>query len=487
MRAQSGWAALAAAVVVAGIVAAGLALPETLTSTDLAEPAVGRVSERTTACPALARTADGSESVTAFVAPDVAAGTGSIGVAGEPAIPLPEPGAAVRVTPESDTSVTVRATGDTAAGTATVREYHDAGEEGRGLAIASCAAPRAVWWFVGVSGAPGHIDQLLLFNPTGSPAVVSVDVYGPAGRIDVLGVGGVTIQPGGQSIVRVDSLIPGVATATLRIRTSGGLVSAALRATAIDGLIPRGAEYLPPAAEPAAQAVVPGVLGGEGSRELIITAPDADAAVDIAYLTESGPLDRPGTAQVPIPAGHTVVVDIDDDLAGRAAAVVITGSAAVTAAVRSTVSATLPPDATGVLNRLPVADIAATAAARPVAERLVLPVSGAAEAPAAVLLSSTGGAATVTVKVRDASGAAVEQVVEVADGWSATVPVPVMAEGASLITVERTPGSGGLFAAVVQTGLLPTGPIAAAATGEDPSVAVTIPLAYPDPQALAGE
>ena len=487
MTAKVRWASVLIAAVVAAIVAAGYLLPESLTATSVAGSTEGEVVERTTVCPSMRSTPDGAEAVTVFVSPGASAGTGSIdGAASEP-LPLPDPGRAARVGPPAPgAAISVTSGGAAAGSTASVREYLDTGDEGRGLALASCVVPRAQWWFVGVGAAQGQIDELLLANPTESPAVVSIDVFGPDGPIDVVGVGGVVVQPGQQSTVRVDSMIPAVSGATLHVSTSGGLVAASLRSTAINGLVPLGAEYLPAAAEPARSVVVPAVLAGPGERRLVITAPDEDAAVSVSYLTADGAVQPSDAAPLPVPAGYTVAIDIADDLAGAPAAVLLTSSAPVTAAVRSRLEATLPPDATGVLNRVPVADMAWTAAQVPVQRQWLLPLTGVAAAPGTVLLSSTGGATQVSVTTRAATGAMAQQTVDVAEGGLLSVAVPVTDGAASLVTIDRLGGDGQLYAAVVQAGSLETGPIAAAANGADPSIEGSTPAAYPDPRALAG-
>jgi hypothetical protein len=464
-----------------------MAFPKTLTSTELAPPQQGDVVDRTAVCPLLTRTADAAETVTVLSAPAPADGTGGGEVLGGPTgpQPLPASGTSTAITPDQDgTSITVRMTGDKAASTATVRTYFDGGDEGRGLALADCATPRSQWWFVGVSAMQGQIDQLLLANPTSTPAVVSLDVFGPAGPIDVVGASGLVVPPDSQSVIRVDSLIPGVSSAALRVSTSGGLVAAALLSTAIDGLIPQGAEFIPAAIAPARTVVLPAALAGPGPRRLLITGGPRDAAVRVTLLTGSGSSAVEGP-QIAVPAGTTVAVDLADELGQNAAAVLLEGSAPVTAGLQSVVKGTLAEGATGVLNRVPVADYAWTAAAQPIADRRVLPLSGVAGAPGGLLLSSIGGPATARVEARAANGAATSVTVELGGDSAQEVSVPVV-EGQATTVEVAVEGEGEVYAASYQVGALPTGPLATAAIGLDPSTEVTVPLAYPDPQVLSG-
>ena len=381
----------------------------------------------------------------------------------------------------------VTATGDSAAGTATVRQYLDPGDEGRGLALADCVGARSQWWFPGVSAIAGRIDELLLGNPTASPAVVTLEVLGPAGPVGLAGTSGIVVQPHSQASVRMDSVAPGTSNATLKVSTNGGLVAASVRSTNIDGLIPLGAEYISASAPPSTRVVVPGIVGGAGARDLVITAAEADAAVSVRLLTTAGPRDYGDARQIPVPAGHTIAMDLSEQLAGAAAAVQVTATAPVVAAVSATFEGTLPADATGVLARRPVADTASSVGQAAITGLRRLPLSGVAAAPAVVSLSSAGGTSEARLSIVAANGATWQAAASVPADGTIEVPVPVIEGSPAVITVARGAGSGELHAAVIQSGSLPTGPIVAEAVGSDPSTAVEIPFAYPDPAALTAD
>ncbi len=485
MRARHAYAAVALLALIGAVVLAGYWWPMTLASPAAAGPAEGELAERTTVCPVPGATGDGGEAVTAFVNPAAPSSGGVITGALDGPHPLPDPGGARRMTAAADGgAIAITAADDAVGYTASVREYLDPAEEGRGMALATCLPARAEWWFVGVSGSLGTIDELLLANPTDSPAVVTVEVLGPAGAIELVGSGAV-VRPGEQEVVRVDSLIPGVSSAALHVTTSGGVIAATVRSTGIDGLIPQGAEFIPAAAAPALQHVVPGVPAGAGLRELVLVGGEQDAAVEVEYLTAGGGRES-AEGLVPVPAEHVVVIDVTEELRGESAAVRLTANHEITAGVRSTEAATLPPDATGVLNRVPVADYAWTAAREPVADRAFLPLSGISEAPATVAIVSPLDDVTVAVTTRAANGATETREVAVPGGSVREVGVPVTAGAASLITVERITGTAWWHAAVVQSGTLNDRPIIAAALGSDPSTRVRIPAAHPVPGVLNG-
>ena len=62
----------------------------------------------------------------------------------------------------------------------------------------------------------------------------------------------------------LDALAPGVTRFAVHVHARSGRIAAAVRDQQVDGLTPRGADWLPPAAAPARQQVLPGVAAGAG-------------------------------------------------------------------------------------------------------------------------------------------------------------------------------------------------------------------------------
>lgn len=469
---------------IAAVVAAGYAWPQAASSA--ADTPDGDIQERRLVCPAVGIPGDGEQAVTAFVDPAVERSTGSISLAGGAAQPLPDPGQSALIKPSDKSSlIEITATQDAVAGTASVREYLDPSKERRGLALASCVPVQSEWRFVGVSALPGRVDELLLANPTDSPAVVSLALDGPAGPIELVGAG-VVVQPGGQEIVRIDALMPGIEFGALHVATSGGVVAAALRSTAIDGLTPLGVEFLPAAAAPSTVQVVPGVPGGGGDRELVLAAGDQDSVVQVDLLTTKGSRAE-ALDPIPVPAGHVVDVDLSRALDGAAAAVRVIGSQPVSAAVRSTLAAEPAEDAASVLTRIPAADYAWSAAQPALVERAYLPLSGVAEAAGSLAVSSLDSKVTLRVTTRAADGSIDQQDMAVPAGAQRTVALPIKADRASLVTVDLLAGSGDWFAAVTQRGTLDDLPLITTAGASDPDTSVPIPSARPVPVPLSGD
>ena len=133
MRARHTVAAVALIVLIAAVVVAGYRWPMTLASPAAAGPADGELAERTTVCPVPGGTGDGGEAVSAFVDPAAPSSSGVITGARDGPYPLPDPGAALRMAAAADgAAIAITAAGDAVGYTASVREYFDPAEEGRG-------------------------------------------------------------------------------------------------------------------------------------------------------------------------------------------------------------------------------------------------------------------------------------------------------------------------------------------------------------------
>jgi hypothetical protein len=365
-----------------------------------------------------------------------------------------------------------------------VRSVLDASGEGRGLANGACTAPAAEFWFPGVAGTSGRVDELLLSNPTAAAAVVTLTVLGPTGPIEVPGAG-VVVQPGATETIRIDSFIPDVTPASVQVAVTGGLVSAVVRSTVVDGLIPQGLELLQPAAPPAREVVVPGVAPGAGPRQLVIASPVQDVAATVELITADGAVPV-GDGPVPVPAGFTVALALQDELQAAAGTVRVRADAPVTAAVTGSLPAAPNPAITGVLGRVPVADTAASAAAAPLDVRSVLPVSGQGGTSPLVVATALDGPAVVTLQLLTTTGPGEVRTLEIPAGTTQSVGLPALPEGPpAAVLLLPAGGSGRVYAALHETGAGPDGPFATTAVAVPIAQSVRVPVARPVPAAGA--
>lgn len=228
-----------------------------------------------------------------------------------------------------DADATVSTVEDPAAGTVlTVRPGEGAGPrvaasvgsvttagDLRGLAAASCARPGISQWLVGGSTQIGSSTQLVLQNPGLTPAVVQVDVWGQGGVAVLSGGGQQLVGPGEEVVTLVEAAAPEQRRLVVHVSATGGLVSAYLQHSTLDGLVPLGVDYVVPGAEPAHDLALSGVASvGEAvddphAPQLRLLAPgDAAGTARVTVFGADGPVPLRGVEDVALTPG--VVTDV---------------------------------------------------------------------------------------------------------------------------------------------------------------------------------
>ncbi|MFF2832677.1 DUF5719 family protein [Cellulosimicrobium cellulans] len=228
-----------------------------------------------------------------------------------------------------DADATVSTVEDPAAGTVlTVRPGEGAGPrvaasvgsvttagDLRGLAAASCARPGISQWLVGGSTQIGSSTQLVLQNPGLTPAVVQVDVWGQGGAAVLSGGGQQLVGPGEEVVTLVEAAAPEQRRLVVHVSATGGLVSAYLQHSTLDGLVPLGVDYVVPGAEPARDLALSGVASvGEAvddphAPQLRLLAPgDAVGTARVTVFGADGPVPLRGVEDVALTPG--VVTDV---------------------------------------------------------------------------------------------------------------------------------------------------------------------------------
>jgi hypothetical protein len=212
------------------------------------------------------------------------------------------------------------------------------------VSTSPCEGPTTHAWFVGFSTGVGAHATLLLSNVDDVAATVNVGIYGDSSPPNTDAEHGLTVAPRTQLAVRLDTVAPGLSNAAAEVTATAGRDVPALRFDAQNGSIPLGVDFVPRASGAALSQTVPGIPGGEGSRRVVIAAPgEVDATVSVKLVTADGSYTPTGLDVVDVPAGGVVSVDLDKELKGAAAGVVVTSTEPVVAGA----VATLKPDKAG--------------------------------------------------------------------------------------------------------------------------------------------
>ncbi len=297
----------------------------------------------------------------------------------------------VLATPEVGPLV-ARAGGAAAPGLAVGMLTRSTVDAARGLLATTCVTAGSDSWFVGSGSVVGQRGRVYLSNPEAAPAVVDVTLYGPDGPLDAPAGRGIAVAAGTQEITLLDALAPGTSVFAIHVHARTGRIAAAVRDQQIDGLTPRGADWLPAAAPPARTQLVAGVVSGTGERVLQVVAPgESDAIVKVRLITETGSFAPSGLDVLEVKAGSVAVVDLAPYAGTDPVAVSLDSDVPVTAGVLARATGT----ATGALT-----DVAYTAAGRPLTPATpgAVPEARTGTGIASTLLLATSGeAASVRV------------------------------------------------------------------------------------------
>ncbi|MCH1866441.1 DUF5719 family protein [Nocardioides sp. CFH 31398] len=425
---RRGPATLLAVVLPVATLAAGLLVaPDAPEEAPAAAPAATTLAEQTLVCPP--PPASGAAPVVVGREPAGDGGAVSVtGLGGEPVeedLDVPA-GGAVGPVLVPGAPAALSAEGDAAAGLLGGRF----GEEA--VTGTACEPTAADQWFTGLSAGPERSSVVELVNPAAGDAVADVTLLGPDGPLDVPDVEGVTVPAGERVSLDLGALTPTADDLAARVEVVRGRVAASVldTATPIGGT--EVSEWLPRQSAPATTSLLPGLVGGEGPRTLVVANPGAaDTQVEVDVVTPTGAVRPTGVRTLQVPAGGVETVGLSEQLAAQ----VDQGAGGVLLRSADPVTATLRGEVRGDLTYAVPVDPATTGAA-------LLPAG-----ESRVLLTAdpdAGSPSTATVTARDADGEEVaSEEVEVVPGGLGEVAVP---EGAVAVSVVS---DGEVAAAVV--------------------------------------
>jgi hypothetical protein len=342
---------LVVAALAVGIAGVGAVWP-TPAETAVQPPVIEPVDTSTLVCPEPGG-ADGANVRTGvMIVPDIAgqdrSGAASVTYLGAPERPvdatsltpgagLNAPGAAVQIDADAGRTrpLFIQSEGGLAPGL--VAGTYDLGLSGprRGLAMMACPPPSPRWWFAGGGSTAGRTSILYLVNPESSDAEVDVRIAGPDGIVNTPSVRGLVVPALSRVAVNLSRVAPRLPAAVWQVQVRTGRVVAALQDLDSEGLVQLGIDWVPPAAEPATRVIIPGVLGGQGGRQLIIFAPgDTDAEVQVRILAEDGAFSPTEESTVEVTAGTVATVNLAGALNGAPATIELLSDQPVVAGIR---------------------------------------------------------------------------------------------------------------------------------------------------------
>src|SRR5690606_34814220 len=130
----------------------------------------------------------------------------------------------------------------------------------RGTTAAACQRPGSEFWLVGGGTELGTTSLLVVHNPGATPSEIGLEVWGPAGPVE-LGRGARYIVPsGGELTLRLSALAAELSGTVVRVTSAGGQIAAYLQVSELDGFTPGGADLVVPGVEPSRRQVLSSVV-----------------------------------------------------------------------------------------------------------------------------------------------------------------------------------------------------------------------------------
>ncbi|MER1995050.1 MAG: DUF5719 family protein [Arthrobacter sp.] len=255
---------------------------------------------------------------------------------------------------DSVTAFEAEPSGDQPAVANAVMGYTASDGDLAGLAAANCQTPANDMWLLGARTTVGATAVLRLNNPSVTPASVDLEIFGTDGRIEAGGSRGIVVAPGETRSIVLAGLASSQESAAVRVRSSGGPVSAFIEQSILRGLTAGGVEIIEPTTAPGPRQVITGVAlqSPESTRKLaeqpgyesvspvlnVAVPGTSDASVHLRVFGDKGEVEIPGGGVFSVPAGTvgkiplaelpegTYTLDLSADVSVAAAAVFSRGT-----------------------------------------------------------------------------------------------------------------------------------------------------------------
>ncbi len=232
------------------------------------------------------------------------------------------------------TSTAVTSQGASAAAVAAVQYVESQGDQRTGLESVRCSAASNQWWFSGIDTSPRATTELVLVNPTPAVSVVSVRFFGPRGEVAAPAARGIPVGPRTSQFLDLAGFAPGIEAGTVLVEATRGQIAPAVHSRRFAATTPLGSDWLPASVAPSRDLLVDPTVPGRGGRTLVVTNPGSGAAlVQGRVLDDEGAFNPPELADLAVPPGGTVEVELDDVVESSSAAVRLTGNVPIVAGV----------------------------------------------------------------------------------------------------------------------------------------------------------
>jgi len=275
---------------------------------------------------------------------------------------------------------------------------------------------------------------------------VTVEVWGPSGKVELAGGEHVLVAPGGEQVVGLPGIAAEQRRLVVHLAAAGGNIAAHVQDSLLRGFTPAGTGLVVPGAVPATRQVVSGLVVGASTVDdvdaavLRILVPGGSAATaHITMLGADGVVALPGADSIDVAPGEVTDVPLGGLPAGAYTAVVDAPVPVVAAAMITR------PGLPGALDDTPTLERAWVASATSAAGSLVAVPRGTA---ASLVLGavadgadpSAGGAVTANLRALGPKGGVLtERALSIPAGTTTLVDVATLGLGITGIELSPAP------------------------------------------------
>ncbi len=217
---------------------------------------------------------------------------------------------------QGPTVAEVTATGALAPGLTALQTWLQKEGDDRALVAAPCTPAKPDLWLVGGGGESTRREHITVVNPGANPVSADVTVLGTGGPIASANGKNVAVPPHGRVTLLLDALVGPEKTPVVHVAATGGVLTAVLEDSWVEGAVGRGADDAVPALDPSTEQVLPAVfVAGPARLRVAVPGPD-ETVVRARLLTATGPQPLPGEGVVRVSGGAVRDIDLSSLPAG---------------------------------------------------------------------------------------------------------------------------------------------------------------------------
>lgn len=156
-----------------------------------------------------------------------------------------------------------------------------------GVAASACVSTQLLQRFLVPATTTGNTQQLMLANTSDKPTSVDIAAWGTeGGQIALSTSSTVTVPANGRSTVMLNAAAPGQQALYVTVTSQNTPVGAVIRSVAMDGLTPKGNDFIMPLRDASTEQAMP--IGEDWDGAMVYAFARHDTKVTLSWITDHG-------------------------------------------------------------------------------------------------------------------------------------------------------------------------------------------------------